>query len=183
VHGSIPYVESVGPLCVGIDPSAEALQAAGLPDNPQGALEFGRAVIAAAISRVGIVKLQVAYFERFGALGIGALEIIIREARADGLAVIADAKRGDIGSTMNGYADAWLGIRNASRAMRLPVSPYSDSDSLEPAFSLAETRWFDCFRAQRNIEPRCRSGSTWSVAGTRLPALVAEFARVRTGDS
>ena len=175
-------VESVGPLCVGIDPSPEALHAAGLPDNPQGALEFGRAVIAAAISRVGIVKLQVAYFERFGALGIGALEIIIREARADGLAVIADAKRGDIGSTMNGYADAWLGI-GTLQSDAVTVNPYLGFDSLEPAFSLAETNGSTVFVLSATSNLDADQVQRASVAGTRLPALVAEFARVRTGDS
>jgi hypothetical protein len=62
----------------------------------------------AAASTVAVVKPQVSFFERFGSAGYAALEEVMAAARAAGLLVIADAKRGDIGTTMDAYAAAWL---------------------------------------------------------------------------
>lgn len=120
--------ETQGQLCVGIDPHAELLQAWGLDDSAESLLTFGRRVIEAASGRVGIVKPQVAFFERLGAAGFATLEILTREARDAGLLVIADAKRGDIGSTMDAYLDAWLGKNAPFYADSLTVSPYLGSD-------------------------------------------------------
>jgi orotidine-5'-phosphate decarboxylase len=172
-------VASVGPLCIGIDPSSDALKAAGLPDNAEGALEFGRAVVAAAISRVGIVKPQVAYFERFGSIGFGAVEIVIREARESGLAVIADAKRGDIGSTMHGYAEAWLG-NGTLKSDALTVNPYLGFDALEPVFSMAETTGSTVFVLSATSNPDADQVQRTSFAGATLPALIARLARERS---
>ena len=117
-----------GQLCVGIDPHTELLEAWGLDDSAESLLTFGRRVIEAAVGRVGIVKPQVAFFERLGAAGFATLEILSREARDAGLLVIADAKRGDIGSTMDAYLDAWLGKNSPFFADSLTVSPYLGSD-------------------------------------------------------
>lgn len=173
-------VESVGPLCVGIDPSSEALHAVGLRDNAEGALEFGRLLVSAAITRVGIVKPQVAYFERFGSSGIGALEQLIAEARDGGLAVISDAKRGDIGSTMGGYAEAWLGS-GPLHSDALTVNPYLGFEALEPAFSIAETNGSTVFMLSATSNPDAHHVQRASIGGTSLPALVARFARERSG--
>jgi orotidine-5'-phosphate decarboxylase len=173
-------VESVGPLCVGIDPSAEALQALGLRDTADGALEFGRELVAAATTRVGIVKPQVAFFERFGSSGIGALEQLIREAREAGLAVISDAKRGDIGSTMGGYAEAWLGS-GSLHSDALTVNPYLGFEALEPAFAIAETNGSTVFMLSATSNPDAHYVQRASIKGTSLPALVARFARERSG--
>jgi orotidine-5'-phosphate decarboxylase len=173
-------VESAGPLCVGIDPSAETLVAVGLADTADGALEFGRTITSAAASRVGIVKSQVAYFERFGSAGIAALETVIREAREAGLAVIADAKRGDIGSTMQGYADAWL-ADGPLQSDALTVSPYQGFDALEPAFSRAASVGSTVFVLCATSNPDASDIQRASLAGASLPALVARFARERSG--
>ena len=117
-----------GQLCVGIDPHASLLDAWGLEDSAESLLTFGRRVIEAASGRVGIVKPQVAFFERIGAAGFAVLEILTREARDAGLLVIADAKRGDIGTTMDAYLDAWLGKSAPFYADSLTVSPYLGAD-------------------------------------------------------
>lgn len=127
-----------GPLCLGIDPHAELLSIWNLPDSADGAREFGLRAVDAAIGTVGVVKPQVAFFERHGSAGIAALETVIASARAAGLLVIADAKRGDIGSTVEGYAHAWLSIGSPLEADALTVVAYQGLGSLAPAISLAE---------------------------------------------
>ncbi|MDA4895259.1 orotidine-5'-phosphate decarboxylase [Streptomyces sp. MS2A] len=123
-------LDAKGPLCVGIDPHAALLDAWGLPQDADGVRAFGRAVVEAAAGRVGVVKPQVSFFERFGARGFAALEDVMSQARAAGLLVVADAKRGDIGSTMDGYAAAWLGAGSPLEADAVTVSPYLGPDSL-----------------------------------------------------
>ena len=116
-----------GQLCVGIDPHATLIEEWGLPDKAASLLEFGRRVIEAASGRVGIVKPQVSFFERHGAAGYSALETLTREARDADLLVIADAKRGDIGTTMEAYLEAWLSKNSPFYADSLTVSPYLGS--------------------------------------------------------
>src|SRR5665213_1191033 len=93
-------VARTGPLCAGIDPSGELLRAWGLSDDAAGLRQFGLRCIEAFAGVVPVVKPQVAFFERCGSAGLAALESVLEEARSAGLLVIADAKRGDIGSTM-----------------------------------------------------------------------------------
>ncbi|MGW8483754.1 orotidine-5'-phosphate decarboxylase [Microbacterium sp. NPDC055903] len=126
-----------GPLCVGVDPHAALLDAWGLPQSAAGVREFGLRTIDAAASRVGIVKPQVSFFERFGSAGFAALEDVLSAARAAGLVVIADAKRGDIGTTMDAYAEAWLTPGAPLEADALTVSPYLGVGALEGAFARA----------------------------------------------
>lgn len=124
-------LDGFGPLCVGIDPHPSLLDAWGLDAGPRGAREFGLRVVEAAAGRVGIVKPQVAFFERFGSAGFAALEDVLAAARQAGLLVIADAKRGDIGSTMEGYAAAWLAPGSPLESDAVTLSPYLGPDSLQ----------------------------------------------------
>ncbi len=101
--------DGAGRLCVGIDPHAHLLSEWGLADSAGGARDFGLRVVEAVVTgNAGIVKPQVAFFERFGSAGYAALEDVLAAARAAGLLVIADAKRGDIGTSVEAYAQAWL---------------------------------------------------------------------------
>lgn len=126
-----------GPLCVGIDPHAHLLQEWGLDASGPGLREFGLRVVEAAAGRVGIVKPQVAFFERAGSAGYAALEEVLAAARDTGLVVIADAKRGDIGTTMDGYAAAWLESGSPLEADAVTVSPYLGPESLRGTLTLA----------------------------------------------
>ncbi|MDZ8202434.1 orotidine-5'-phosphate decarboxylase [Microbacterium sp. SSW1-59] len=127
-----------GPLCVGVDPHPGLLAAWGLPTSAEGVRTFGlRVVEAASASPAGIIKPQVSFFERFGSAGIAALEDVMRAGREGGLIVIADAKRGDIGSTMHAYAEAWLTPGSPLEADALTVNPYLGVGALSSAAELA----------------------------------------------
>ena len=131
-------LDANGPLCLGIDPHAALLDAWGLPQSAEGVRDFGLAVVAAAVGRVAAVKPQVSFFERFGARGFAALEDVIAAARAASLLVIADAKRGDIGTTNAGYAEAWLTPGAPLEADALTVSPYLGVRALSPITERAQ---------------------------------------------
>ncbi len=122
--------ESRGHVCLGIDPHSFLLAGWELPDTAAGAREFGLRAVDAAVSVVGIVKPQVAFFERFGASGFAALEDVLRAARDGGLLVIADAKRGDVGTTVAAYGAAWLSAGSALEADAMTVSAYQGVGSL-----------------------------------------------------
>ena len=127
-----------GQLCVGIDPHAHLLAEWGLDASAAGAREFGLRVVEAAAGRVAVVKPQVSFFERYGAAGFAALEAVLAAAREAGLLVIADAKRGDIGTTMDAYAEAWFAPGSPLEADALTVSPFLGIGALEGTFALAE---------------------------------------------
>ncbi|WP_120004814.1 orotidine-5'-phosphate decarboxylase [Nesterenkonia muleiensis] len=130
-------MDTYGHLCVGIDPHPEILRDWGLPEDGTGLKEFGQRIIEAAAGRVGVVKPQVAFFENYGVSGMQALAELIRSAKEAGMLVIADAKRGDIGSTMAAYASAWLNPEKDFAVDALTVSPYLGFGSLSPAVQAA----------------------------------------------
>lgn len=130
--------EQHGRLCVGIDPQQELLKAWGLPNSVSGLAQFAEICVAAFSNTVAAVKPQVAFFERFGSQGFGILERTIAQLRENGCVVISDAKRGDIGSTMAGYAEAWLHPDSPLSSDAVTVSPFLGIGSLSPIFELAE---------------------------------------------
>ncbi|WP_330268195.1 orotidine-5'-phosphate decarboxylase [Streptomyces griseorubiginosus] len=126
-----------GPLCVGIDPHASLLAEWGLNDDVAGLERFSRTVVEALSDRVAVFKPQSAFFERFGSRGVAVLEQTVQDARAAGALVLMDAKRGDIGSTMAAYAEAFLHKDSPLFSDALTVSPYLGYGSLSPAVALA----------------------------------------------
>ncbi|OEV13111.1 Orotidine 5'-phosphate decarboxylase [Streptomyces nanshensis] len=128
-----------GPLCVGVDPHAALLADWGLDDDVAGLERFSRTVVEALADRVAVLKPQSAFFERFGSRGVAVLERTVAEARAAGALVVMDAKRGDIGSTMAAYADAYLDPASPLFSDALTVSPYLGFGSLRPAVDRART--------------------------------------------
>ena len=131
---------STGQLCVGIDPHAELLLDNCFEDSVVGLKSFSFAMLDAISESTTIVKPQVAFYERFGAKGLQVLEELLSEASKRKLFVIADAKRGDIGSTMQGYADAWLSKDAPFICDALTVSPYLGVGAMENAVSTAIDR-------------------------------------------
>jgi orotidine-5'-phosphate decarboxylase len=130
-------MDARGPLCVGIDPHAHLLDAWGLPDTAEGLASFTYGVVDALADRVAVFKPQSAFFERFGSAGIAVLEEATSRLREAGALVIIDAKRGDIGSTMAGYAAAYLAEKGPLACDALTVSPYLGFGSLQPAIDEA----------------------------------------------
>ncbi|GAA1842523.1 orotidine-5'-phosphate decarboxylase [Agromyces salentinus] len=127
-----------GRLCVGLDPHASLLDQWGQPDSAEGLREFGLRVIEAAADRVGILKPQIAFFERHGAAGYAVLERLLAEARDAGMLVIADVKRGDIGSTVEAYGEAWLRRGSSLEADAMTISAYQGLGSIEQVMLAAE---------------------------------------------
>ncbi|QIS04827.1 orotidine-5'-phosphate decarboxylase [Nocardia brasiliensis] len=125
-----------GPVCVGIDPHPGLLKSWGLTVDAEGVERFAEICVEAFDGRVAMVKPQVAFFEPYGAAGIAVLERTIEVLRASGTLVLADAKRGDIGSTMDAYARAWLGDGPLG-SDAVTVSPYLGFGSLAPALATA----------------------------------------------
>jgi len=166
---------SRGPLCVGIDPHEHLLTAWGLPLSAAGTREFGLRVVDAAAGRVGIVKPQVSFFERWGSAGFAALEDVLAAARAAGLLVIADAKRGDIGTTMDAYARAWLTPGSPLEADAVTLSPYLGVGSLGGTLEYAVEHGKGAFvlAATSNTEARRLQGARDDHAAS-VAALVVE---------
>ena len=138
------------PVMVGIDPRWERLPE-GLRDDGDRASpaqraaayrRFCREVIDVVAPLVAVVKPQAAFFEQLGVAGMEALADCVAYARAAGLLVVLDAKRGDIGSTAAAYADGLLGVAQAGffAADAVTVNPYLGDDALEPFVDVARQR-------------------------------------------
>lgn len=163
-----------GALCIGIDPSAAMLKAAGLPDRADGALALGERILAAANHDLAIVKPQVAFFERFGAEGFKALEELSASARAREILVLADAKRGDIDSTADAYGEAWFGP-SALRADALTVHAYLGLDALRALVERAVRADAGVFVVVRSSNPEGEALQTARGAdGRRVADALAD---------
>jgi orotidine-5'-phosphate decarboxylase len=121
-------LDTRGPLCAGIDPHSALLASWGLSDDVAGLETFAYTVVEALADRVAVLKPQSAFFERFGSRGIAILERCVADSRAAGAVVIMDAKRGDIGSTVAAYADAYLNPSSPLFSDALTASPYTAAE-------------------------------------------------------
>lgn len=131
-------VSERGPLCVGIDPHPGLLDDWGLPADVDGLERFALSCVDALAGEVAVIKPQSAFFEAFGSAGIAVLERTIAGCRDAGALVLLDIKRGDIGSTMAAYAQAYLSDAAPMTVDAVTLSPYLGFGSLEPALELAE---------------------------------------------
>ena len=119
-----------GPLVLGADPHQQVLASWGLSDDADGLERFTDIVLGAAAGSVGLIKPQSAFYERHGWRGIRALSRLLAAARGEGLLVILDVKRGDVGSTNAAYAAAYLGDGAPLRADAVTLHPYLGLDAL-----------------------------------------------------
>jgi len=166
-----------GPLCVGIDPSPALLHAWGLEDDASGAEHFARLAIDALWEHVGVVKFQVAFYERHGSAGYQALERMIAHARGAGLLVIGDAKRGDIVSTNEGYAEAWLTDGSPLSVDAMTVSCYLGAAALKDLFAVAHRNGRGVFAvvSSSNDEGRRLQTATTEDGRSVEEALLSEL--------
>jgi orotidine-5'-phosphate decarboxylase len=130
-------LEDRGPLCAGIDPHAGLLAEWGLPDDVSGLERFALTAVEGLAPYVAVVKPQSAFYERFGSRGVAVLERVLAESRAAGALVLLDVKRGDIGSTTQAYADAYLDPGSPLAADAITASPYLGFGSLDPMVDTA----------------------------------------------
>ena len=126
-----------GRLCVGIDPMPSVLDAWGLPRDVSGLERCARGIVEEVGDSVAVFKPQSAFFEAFGSRGVAVLEAVLRDIREAGAISVLDVKRGDIGSSMAGYAAAFLGEGAPLWADAITVSPYLGVGSLTPAIDAA----------------------------------------------
>lgn len=165
-----------GQLCVGMDPHVGILEAWGLKADVAGLEEFSKTCVEAFADVACVVKPQVAFYEQFGSAGLAVLERSISELRKAGVLVIADAKRGDIGSTMAGYARAWLDPESPLCSDAVTVSPWLGFDSLRPVIDLGERygRGVIVLAATSNPEARSLQRSFFDDTDTNLAQYIVD---------
>lgn len=170
-------LDARGPLCAGIDPHAALLAGWGLPDSVEGLERFALTAAEALAPVTAAIKPQSAFFERFGSRGVAVLEETIRICREAGSLVVLDVKRGDIGSTAQAYADAYLDPSSPIAADAITASPYLGFGSLAPMLDTARKHDAGVFvlALTSNPEgPEVQHATTQagrSVAATVLDAL------------
>jgi orotidine-5'-phosphate decarboxylase len=175
-------MDARGPVCAGIDPHASLLGAWGLPDDVSGLERFSMTAVEALGPEVAVLKPQSAFFERHGSAGVAVLERVVAGCRELGALVVLDVKRGDIGSTAQGYADAYLDPRSPLAADAMTASPYLGFGSLEPMLATAERHGAGVFVLALTSNPEgpevqhARTAGGASVGGSVLAALAARNA-------
>jgi orotidine-5'-phosphate decarboxylase len=179
-----------GPLCAGIDPHPGLLREWGLDDDVGGLERFALSAVEALAPEVALLKPQSAFFERYGARGVAVLERVLVAARDAGALVLLDVKRGDIGSTMAGYAAAYLSDGAPLAADAITVSPYLGVGALDPAFELASWTGRGVFVVALSSNPEgadvqaALTGTGSTVAQSVVDAVAARNAgRYPVGDS
>lgn len=162
------------PLCVGIDPHLDRVPTLFGPRGTAQAVEaFGCAIVERAAGRVAVVKPQIAFFEQLGWQGIRALDTIVKRAREAGLLVLLDAKRGDIGSTAEGYVAAYLAADAPIEVDAITLSPYLGLDTLEPFAAAAEANGRGLVVLSRTSNPGSGDLQDLAVEGTAVYERVA----------
>lgn len=160
--------DDLSPFCLGLDPSAATLRAAGLNDDVEGLRSFCEKMIKAANGLTAMLKPQMAYFERLGPDGFRELQRACDMGRERGLLILLDGKRGDIGATCEGYADAFFGPASTYRADACTVSPYLGFGALSPILDAAADKGAGIFVVVLSSNPEGRTIQTARVAETGL---------------
>jgi len=147
----------LGPLVMGIDPSRDILLQWGLEDSPGGLADFCKICLESAAGNVALVKFQSAFFERQGYRGLQVLSDSLKLARENGLLVILDGKRGDIGNTSLAYAETYFSQTSDFFSDATTVSPYLGLADLGPVFEMAHNAGGYVFVVARSSNPGARS--------------------------
>jgi orotidine-5'-phosphate decarboxylase len=150
------------------------MQAWGLPVTADGLARFCE-ICVQAYAGFGVVKPQVAFFEAYGAAGFAVLERTIAALQSDGVLVLADAKRGDIGSTMAAYAQAWVG-EGPLAADAVTASPYLGFGSLDPLLEVAAAHGRGVFVLAATSNPEGASIQRAVIGGRTVAQSVVDAA-------
>jgi orotidine-5'-phosphate decarboxylase len=167
------------PVCVGVDPHPGLLRDWGLDDDAAGLDRFAMTAVEALAGQVPMLKPQSAFFERHGSAGVAVLERLVARAREAGCLVLLDVKRGDIGSTVQAYADAYLDPASPLAADAVTASPFLGFGSLDPMLDTAHEHGRGVFvlaltsNAEGPQVQRARGADGRTVAGSVL-AQIAE---------
>lgn len=166
------------PLCVGLDPFADKVPAlfGDMRGDPAAVLvKFGTSLIDIATKHAGVLKPQLGLFEQFGEMGYAAARVLTEYARAAGMIVILDAKRGDIGTTAEGYARATLGPKPGFDADCVTVNPYLGKDTLAPFVTLAQRAGKGVAVLVRTSNPGAGDVQDLQVGGAPVWRRIAEM--------
>lgn len=176
-------IETHAPLCVGLDPHPRLLDAWGLPDDAVGLRRFTDIVLEALADRVAVLKPQSAFFERHGSSGVQVLEHVVGALADTSTLSLLDVKRGDIGSTMQAYADAYLDSASPLAGDAITVSPYLGVGSLGPVFDGADEHGRGVFvlALTSNPEGQQVQGARDEHGRTVAAAVLAEARRRNSG--
>ncbi|HZQ30264.1 MAG TPA: orotidine-5'-phosphate decarboxylase [Mycobacterium sp.] len=174
-------VSTRGPLCVGIDPHPELLTKWGLPEDAYGLARFADTCVDA-FAEFAVVKPQVAFFEAYGSAGYAVLERTIAALRASGVLVLADAKRGDIGSTMAAYAAAWAG-NSPLASDAVTVSPYLGFGSLQPLLDAAAAHERGVFVLAATSNPEGAQVQQADTGGRTVAQSIVDAAAARNRET
>ena len=147
-------MDAFGPFCPGIDPHAALLEQWGLPDTVAGLETFAMTCVEAFGGAVAAVKPQSAFFERFGSAGVAVLERTLAGLRDAGTLSLLDVKRGDIGTTMAGYAQAYLSDRVPAAGRRHHGQPLPRLRVPAPGARPRRRDGSGRVRADPDVEPR-----------------------------
>lgn len=142
-----------GRLCVGIDPMPEVLRAWDQEPTVEGLEACARGIVAALADTVAVFKPQSAFFEVFGSRGIAVLERVLADIRQAGALSILDAKRGDIGSSMAGYAAAYLADGAPLAADAVTLNPFLGFGTFAGTIDLAARNGRGIYALARTSNP------------------------------
>jgi orotidine-5'-phosphate decarboxylase len=166
-----------GPLVLGADPHGPVLRGWQLPDDAEGLQRFTDIILKAADGAVGIIKPQSAFFERHGWQGVRELARLIDGARERGILVVLDVKRGDVGSTNDAYAQAYLGAAAPLAADAITVSPYLGLSAMGAFIDGAQAAGAGLFVVTRSSNPEGRliQSAQTSVGVSVEQRIIAEI--------
>lgn len=165
-----------GRFCAGIDPHPALLSAWGLADDVHGLETFALTAAEVLGAEAAVVKPQSAFFERHGSRGVAVLERTLAAIHDAGALSLLDVKRGDIGSTMSAYADAYLEPGGPLAADAITVSPYLGYESLRPAIDLAQRHGRGIYVLTLTSNPEGRQVQAATAQGVAVAATVARSA-------
>ena len=179
----ITRVRDLGhPLCVGLDPHLgpipplfqQGTMAAGDERTALAVESFLTAVLDRLVGRVAVIKPQIAFFEQLGWRGLRVLDGLCRRAAEADILVLLDAKRGDIGSTAEGYAAAYLAPDAAMPVDAITLNPYLGFDTIEPFARVAGDAGRGLFVLVRTSNPGSADLQDRDVNGDPLFGIVAD---------